>query len=260
METLARAAVEGFRSLCLPADGGPVEEVEGALCWHSASSVPVFNGACLLLERFINHRTLQAVDNYFHSLGRGHSVITLDALAPRAGPLLAGLGYVEYDSMPGMWLEGPPYEWESAGTDKSITTAQIHTAKELAAFRAILVHAFHLPASEVDLILNNTALDMPHVKHYLARWEGVPVGTLTLVLCEAEGVAGVWNVGTITAYRRLGVATRLMRHALAEAHAEGYEASMLLASAEGQPLYARLGYVTLSTVRVFVPSGVRGKG
>jgi GNAT superfamily N-acetyltransferase len=262
---LARSAVEGFRSLCLPANGGPVDIVEGALCWHSTSSVPVFNGACLLSEHLINPTTLRAIDLYFSELSRGHSIITLDALVPGAVRLLTACGYLEYDYMPAMWLEGPPYEWEGqpeqmaeSGTatpltavDRSITIVQIHTAEELAAFRTILSHAFHLPASEVRLILNEATLNLPHVKHYLAYWEGEPVGTLTMVL--AEGVAGIWNVGTMTGYRRRGVATHLMRHALGEAHRLGHHSSMLLASMEGQPLYIRLGYVTLSMLRVFVP-------
>ena len=106
--------------------------------------------------------------------------------------------------------------------------------------------------SEVNLVLGEKTLEIPFVRHYLGWLDNIPIGTATLVLTEE--VAGVWNVGTLAEYRRRGVAARLMRHMLADARGLGFDRSMLLASNDGQPLYERLGYRTLSNVRVFVPS------
>jgi predicted acetyltransferase len=90
------------------------------------------------------------------------------------------------------------------------------------------------------------------VRHYLGWLDDTPVSTATLVL--SGKVAGVWNVGTLAEYRRRGVAAAIMRHILSDARSLGFQSSMLLASNDGLSLYARLGYETLSTVRVFVPS------
>src|SRR5581483_175569 len=60
----------------------------------------------------------------------------------------------------------------------------------------------------------------------------------------AEGRQGiVLNVYTEPAWRRRGVAELVMRHILAWAAEAGLDTLVLHASAEGRPLYERLGFV-----------------
>jgi predicted acetyltransferase len=101
-------------------------------------------------------------------------------------------------------------------------------------------------------VLSVRTLQIPHVRHYLGWLGNTPVATASVVL--SGKVAGVWNVGTVREYRRRGVASAIMRYILSEARTLGYESSMLLASEDGKPLYEKLGYETLSNVRVFVPA------
>lgn len=247
---LAMAAVDGFRSLSLSADGGSADDVGGAVCWYSSSYVPVFNGAGVFDERLITRETLSAIEGYFKWRGRPYSVMSLDALVPYAGRLLSRYNYAEYDSMPAMWLEGPPRD-EARGSEE-LWVSRVNTPAPLSSFRNILSQVFYLSMAEVNLVLGEKTLQAPHVRHYLGWLDSAPVGTATLVL--SGKVAGVWNVGTLQEYRRRGVAAALMRHILADARSLGYYASMLLASNDGLPMYTRMGYETLSTVRVFVPS------
>jgi GNAT superfamily N-acetyltransferase len=66
----------------------------------------------------------------------------------------------------------------------------------------------------------------------------------------AKGRQGViLNVYTEPAWRRRGVAKLLMRHILAWAGDSGLETLVLHASAEGRPLYERLGFVTSNEMR-----------
>lgn len=249
--SLARAAGDGFRSIALPAEGES-HIVGGVWCWRSASSVPVFNGALLLTSEDITGGTLHAVRAYFE--GREYSVMTLDALVPNSHNLLAGFGYTEYDTLPAMWLEqarGDLLMQHRGRMSGELRVMRVESSAELAAYRAIVGGAFGLPAGEINSILSNRALHVPHTRHYLAWWGDMPVGTVSLVL--AGEVAGVWNVGTLTAYRRRGIGMGMVRHVLSEARTEGYNQFMLLSSTEGLSLYARLGFTTLSTLRVFVP-------
>lgn len=247
---LARSAAAGFRSLSMAADGGSSEDVGGALCWYSTSYVPVFNGAAIFDESLFNKPTIRMIEDYFEPRDRPYSIMTLDALTPQAARVLAPFHYVEYDSMPAMWLEGRPADNPPGSPD--VWVKQVDNPVPLAVFRRILSNVFYLSISEVNLVLGERTLQIPHVRHYLGWIGNIPVGTASLVL--SEGVAGVWNVGTLPEYRHRGVAATLMHHILNEARSLGYENSMLLASNEGQPLYDRLGYKTLSHIRVYVPA------
>jgi N-acetylglutamate synthase len=246
---LARAAADGFRVLSMSADGGSSDDIGGAICWYSTSYVPVFNGASILEPDLINRATLSAIEGYFRPRVRPYSVMTLDALIPDAVARIFLYGYVEYDAMPAMWLDGEPGGQPAGASDLWIT--QVSSPVTLAAFRRILSVVFHLSIAEVNLVLGEKTLEIPHVHHYLGWLDNTPISTASLVL--SGDVAGVWNVGTLAEYRRRGVAAALMRHILADARALGCNKSMLLATDDGQPLYECLGYKTLSNIRVFVP-------
>jgi GNAT superfamily N-acetyltransferase len=53
---------------------------------------------------------------------------------------------------------------------------------------------------------------------------------------------GIYFVATRERFRRRGLATRLMRAALAEARERGCATSSLQASGMGEPVYAAMGY------------------
>jgi ribosomal protein S18 acetylase RimI-like enzyme len=58
----------------------------------------------------------------------------------------------------------------------------------------------------------------------------------------AAGVAGVYNVATVPEVRRQGFGGAVTLAALRQARLEGYCASILLASEEGESIYRRLGF------------------
>ncbi len=253
---LAVAAADGFVSMS-SASGGKSETVGDALLWYSTSSVPVFNGAGIFSEHLLRPCTLTAIYDYFRERSKPYSLLTVDGLTPDAHSVLTGMGYTEYDASPGMWLDGSPILWEpSSGRTSQLRVKQVSTLADLYLFRGLLTEVFQIPASEVNIVLSDMVLGAKHIRHYLAYLDDEggekAVGTITLVMSGT--VPGIWNVGISYLYRRQGIAARLMRHALEEARLMGYGASMLLASHEGVSLYARLGYRTLSTVRMYVPS------
>jgi GNAT superfamily N-acetyltransferase len=84
---------------------------------------------------------------------------------------------------------------------------------------------------------------------YLARHEGQPASCLGIYDCDGD--AHVQMVGTIPAGRGRGIASRLMRRALADARDRGCTISRLQATKMGQPVYARLGYRDLRPVQMW---------
>lgn len=84
---------------------------------------------------------------------------------------------------------------------------------------------------------------------YLALAGGRPAATLAVQ--DHEGDAHVTLVGTLEPARGRGLATLLVRRALADARARGCTTSTLVASRMGGPVYARLGYRDLGRVQMW---------
>jgi GNAT superfamily N-acetyltransferase len=90
----------------------------------------------------------------------------------------------------------------------------------------------------------------PHGFHaYLARHDGAPASCLGI--WDWHGDAHVQMVGTVPGARGRGIASRLMRHALADARDRGCTVSRLQATAMGAPVYRGLGYRDLRPVQMW---------
>jgi ribosomal protein S18 acetylase RimI-like enzyme len=90
-----------------------------------------------------------------------------------------------------------------------------------------------------DVVRN--IVDLPEITLYLGYLPEEVAGTA--LLCTHHGVAGLHMAGTRPAYRRRGIARRMMHHLLDEARARGLDYAILQASAMGEPLYRKLGFL-----------------
>jgi GNAT superfamily N-acetyltransferase len=84
---------------------------------------------------------------------------------------------------------------------------------------------------------------------YLALADGRPAATLAIQ--DHDGDAHVTLVGTLEAARGRGLATLLMRQALADARERGCTTTTLVATKMGHPVYARLGYRDFGRVQMW---------
>ncbi|MGA9141687.1 MAG: GNAT family N-acetyltransferase [Methanocella sp.] len=85
--------------------------------------------------------------------------------------------------------------------------------------------------------------------YYLGLLDGRPVATA--VLFRGADAAGIYYVGTLPGARNKGIATAMTQHALREAKARGYRIATLNASAAGQPVYRRLGFVDCFATAIY---------
>jgi GNAT superfamily N-acetyltransferase len=245
------ASAEGFESLAYAA-GGTAQVVSGVRCWVSQSRVPLFTGAAILSSKQIEAPTLRSLHDFFSRSPHGtYSMLTLDQLTPGAADRIAEQGYREYEHLPVMWLELGRQAPRLKDAPEGLHVERVENPVGLSLFREVVRRTFYMPREEVELVMSDKALEAPGVRHYLGTVEGVPAATATLVL--SGQIAGVWNVGTLPEWERRGIGGAMMTHILADAIHAGYSRSMLLASQQGVPLYDRLGYSHLDTLRVMVP-------
>ena len=98
------------------------------------------------------------------------------------------------------------------------------------------------------------AIDDPRVHAHGVRVDG-RWACVALTLRVGDDVS-VQYVATEPAYRRRGLAARVVGAALAEARADGMRSSTLQASPDGYSVYERLGFRTVTTLRASLADGL----
>jgi ribosomal protein S18 acetylase RimI-like enzyme len=93
---------------------------------------------------------------------------------------------------------------------------------------------------------------------YLGSVDGQPVSTAELTV--GGGVAGLYNIATLEAHRRKGYGSALTLRPLLDARAQGYRTAVLQASADGQGVYARIGFRAVGEYTEYAPTDSGGDG
>ncbi|MBZ0320027.1 MAG: GNAT family N-acetyltransferase [Anaerolineae bacterium] len=120
----------------------------------------------------------------------------------------------------------------------TLNIRNLHTP-DVDAANEILVAAFQSSRSyQEDL---NLYLTLAPNDWYLAVWDGVPAGVVGVV--NYGPVAYVGFMAVHPDFQRKGIAEALMKHGLAKMEAAGCPIALLDASAMGEPLYRKLGFV-----------------
>jgi GNAT superfamily N-acetyltransferase len=143
---------------------------------------------------------------------------------------------------PAMWIDladAPGAEPGDLDSDDRATPAEVGTVNDL---------AYGFSDDGVGRAIASTA-PADHVRFYRARVEGEVAAVLETIDVESDCVIA-W-VATLPRFRGRGLASRLMRRALAAARDRGLETSTLQASPMGSPVYERLGYRTAFRLRMY---------
>ena len=245
---LAATLVHAARSTA-----GASYEDDGRLLLVSTSPTwpaPYQNGALRLDPSMDPDVVLERAASFFSGRAPGYCIwiaAHADADLERAA-LDAGYVAVSDTGAPRMALEhpiGPPSPPAGVTLDEVVDDAGRRD------FLAVTAEAYAeepLPSEVAEAQLATMeAVRAGHVRAVVARDRGAPVAAALTVL--AGGVAGIQMVGTVPAARGRGLAEMCTRWAAGTGFAMGGGAVVLEASAQGEPLYRRLGFVEVSRYR-----------
>ncbi len=163
-----------------------------------------------------------------------------------------GMGY-EVDT-PGMAIDLSALDGQKA-TSSAVAGLEIHaiaSPAEMRTWSAIFVEGYGLPddwQAELYNMCWSWGLDLPF-RYYIGFLHGEAVATSMLLL--GAGVAGVYNVATLPTARQRGVGATMTRAALLDGRQLGYRIGVLQSSAQGYPVYRRMGFTEVCKIDLFV--------
>lgn len=165
-------------------------------------------------------------------------------------------GWILGDEAPGMAIELQNLD-ESFSSLPDLSIERLHEAETLRTWLRVMTAGSEIPeeglALLLDLVSKHGFTGDPAVHYYLGRLAGKPVATSLLYL--GGGVAGIYNVATLTDFRHQGIGSALTLAPLLQARAWGYQIGTLQSSPMGINLYRRLGFREYCTFQAYFWEG-----
>lgn len=128
----------------------------------------------------------------------------------------------------------------------ALTLATVETVAQLRDYAMLMAHNWDPPSPAVHEFFERVApavLDGRCASRFVVAYaDGEPVAGAEIHL--SAGVAGLYGVVTLEAHRGQGFGTAVTRRALELAATAGVGTAVLQASADGAPIYRKLGFTT----------------
>ncbi len=128
-----------------------------------------------------------------------------------------------------------------------VKVQEVANMQELGEAIKIQASALDFDEAVITRTMGEKVLEVPNVKVFVGRDEAEqPICTMTVV--ESEGIATIWNVGTLPEHQRQGYGRELMQEVLelySGGKRPGIKAFYLMSSEAGLKLYNNLGFETV---------------
>jgi GNAT superfamily N-acetyltransferase len=246
---------ESFRAMARYAMDGAVLEVDRACMIATGVPQAFYNPVFLQYAPDDADGLVQRARAFYGARGNlpWSLVLTVwDGDTPLLGAdRLADAGLVPAGAVPVVHRETQDAEpWLPVSLRVRIET--VADTPELLEYRDTLTKAFGVPGYVSELLFPH--LPPPNIRLYLATLGGQAVGTAALL--DAGGVAGVYNIGVHPGFRRRGIGTALVNHALEEAcWGLSLPRGVAQVSRAALPLFTSLGFETIGTCYRYAEPG-----
>jgi len=245
-----------WATLCAASGGADIVEDGDALFISTGSPVAFFNpvfqvGATKDAGEFV----AKALE-FYAARGVPFLLRSRDELSPSMADAATAAGLTDDPATPVMVLDPIPDPLpETPEAAQALEIRDVGPA-DLAAYSGVISEAFSMPADMVERYFGPKVWQADGITGFLGLLDGQPVATSALIL--SDGVAGVYNVGTVEAQRKRGYGEALTWAAIAAGRAAGCATSILQASPLGRPVYERMGFTTPDYYRQFLGGSFAG--
>lgn len=180
------------------------------------------------------------------------AVLFAGAVSDAIVRILAGNGFTRAGGLPAMAVDIAEKLAATVLPD-GFTFERVTAVADRGTWADVFARGFGLPAPVGAAFaggINGDKSSAAPVHYFWILKEGVPACTSLVVL--ENGVAGVYCVATLPEERKKGLGTYATAQPLRIAQQLGYGVGVLQSSAEGHPIYQRLGFVDFGEVPMFV--------
>jgi GNAT superfamily N-acetyltransferase len=246
-DELAAALTDSFGQFIPTIAGAWAASLDGMLTAYSGVGVPTLNGVWVARPDCERSAVGAQLDRLAET-GQVHCLSFRPGAASMLEPIARDRKLVRQRDMPLMLLEpGPnyrPVEPPKGLRIRELRNDQVRLHAEVAA------RGFAAPLEMFEQLITEDALNLPGTRCYLGEVDGEPVVTGIARLLDRK--VGVFNIATVPEQTRRGYGAALTSRACADAGADGARGVWLQASADGYPVYERLGFRTVENWQCWI--------
>jgi ribosomal protein S18 acetylase RimI-like enzyme len=161
---------------------------------------------------------------------------------PNLGEHLEAHGFIHTSDMPGMAIELSMIQ-DDLPQPSGLRIEPVEDIVTLKKYAQVATTCFDMPAfidNFFDIEANIGLKRFPPRRNYIGYLKGEPIASSSLLL--AQGVAGIYVVGTLPEARRKGIGTAMTLAPLQEARNRGYNVGVTHSSPMGLGVYQRMGF------------------
>lgn len=238
--------------------GGVVHEEAGVLLFATGSTFPIMmNGALRTDDSADPDDLVGRADEFFAQRERGFSLWIREGIDEDLAQAAGRFGLVELLRQPEMvCAQRLPVQL----LPNDVEIRRVTTVEDVRCFAEINASAYTVygmrPAALRQAFSSPERMLLPHVVAAIAYVDGKPAAAA--VTLASHGIAGIYWVGTIEAYRGRGLAKAVVREVTNAGFDLGARVNTLQASVMGEPIYKSLGYETAFYLRIYVRSRRKG--
>ena len=229
-----------------------IEERDDLLLVAGADPFPIGYENCVMVlgprAAESAERVVAQADAFFGRLGRGCTIWIRDHLDADLESHLLKAGLSSLSDTPGMVLAAPVLDRPLGAGLRVAQVEDAGTASALAAVEAASYATMGMPTEITERVFSTPErLINPHTIVVLGYLEEIPVAAAIAIL--SNGIAGLYWVATLPEARGRGLGEACTRLVGNRAFDLGARCVVLQASAQGEPIYRRMGYREITRYR-----------